>query len=90
MESQKAQYARVMAKAVSDPNFRERLVGGDSEAALAELGIKVPEGMTVNFVADTETTMNIVLPKIAVEGELSEDELDTVAGGFGTPAHSSY
>lgn len=74
------QLATVMAKANSDDAFRAKLLA-DAHTALSELGIDVPEGKTINFVENTSDTMNIILPPMPIEGELSETELADLAGG---------
>ena len=52
------------------------------EFVLADHGMDVPEGMNVNVVENTDTTVHVTLPA-APEGlaELSDDELANAAGG---------
>lgn len=72
----------VLAKAVQDPAFAERLKA-DPKAALSEiLGAAVPDELNVHVFQETPTELLIRLPA-ASDGALSEAELDGVAGGIG-------
>ena len=46
------------------------------------LGVDVPEGVTVTFVEDSATVRHLVIPS-AEGAELSDADLDKVAGGAG-------
>jgi hypothetical protein len=61
-------YDEVIAKAWSDPEFRERLKQ-DPHGALAEHGIEVPEGTQVNVVEDTDAVTHLVLPLRTTGGQ---------------------
>ncbi len=53
------------------------------EFVLADHGMDVPEGMNVNVVENTDTTVNVTLPAAPEgHGELSDDELANAAGGL--------
>ena len=52
--------ARVVAKAWSDPGFRERLLA-DASAACAEMGIGGLQGEDMVVVADTETVHHVIV-----------------------------
>jgi hypothetical protein len=76
-----AAWAKVVAKAWSDADFKARL-RKDAGAVLKEEGIQVPENMSVKVVENSDTVVHLVLP--AHPGaELSFEELDRVAGGMG-------
>ena len=48
-----------------------------------QLGLEFPEDFNINVVQDTKDTMHIALPYMPQEGEaLSDDDLESVAGGF--------
>ena len=56
----------------------------DPKTVLAERGIKMPEGMDVTVVENTDSTVHITLPKTPDgHGELSDAELSNAAGGLG-------
>jgi hypothetical protein len=72
-------FAKMVAKAWGDDAFRTRLLA-DPNAALAGEGITAPEGKKFAIVEDTDDVLHVVLP--ARPTELSDDELDSVAGGM--------
>src|SRR5690554_5709356 len=74
-------YAQVIAKAWADDAFKERLIA-EPHAALKEMGITVPDGYTVRAMENTSSDFHIVIPPKPDDDELSEDEMDQVAGGF--------
>ncbi len=76
-ETQKA-WGKVIAKAWSDEAFKARLLR-EPAAVLKESGIKVPEGEAVKVVENSPKVVHLVLP--ARPEELSDEELDQVAGG---------
>jgi hypothetical protein len=72
-------FARVIAKAWGDDAFRAQLLA-DPTTVLGGEGINAPEGKTFAIVEDTDDVVHVVLP--ARPTELSDDELDSVAGGM--------
>ncbi|PWK04966.1 NHLP leader peptide family RiPP precursor [Tumebacillus permanentifrigoris] len=54
-------YDEVVAKAWSDPSFKERLKQ-DPHSVLAEHGIEVPKGTQVTVVEDTDAVQHLILP----------------------------
>ena len=56
--------AQIVSKAAGDSAFRSKLLDAPHEA-LASLGIRLPEGLTVRFVQDTAGTRHFVLPPLA-------------------------
>ena len=85
VEQQRAAYAKVVARAWSDEAFKDKLKS-DPRAALAEHGIEVPAGMKVEILENTPSKLHLSLPR-APEGELSEEELEGVAGGMAFTVH---
>lgn len=81
--------AAIFEKAQSDPSFRERLLA-DPSAVLAGEGITVPPGFTIVAVEDTPMRMHLVLPPASPTGEVSEQDLDAVAGGNSTLPGMSF
>ena len=54
----------------------------DPHAVLAEHGMDVPEGMNVKVVENTGNTVHVTLPAAPdANGDLSDEELENVAGG---------
>jgi len=54
-------YESVLLRAVRSTEFRERLVR-EPHAVLAEVGIVLLDGVTVNVVENTSDTVHIVIP----------------------------
>ncbi len=73
-----------MQKAWSDAEFKQQLIENPREA-FAALGVELPAhlaGVNLKVVENTADTLHLVLPAPPpTEGELSDDELDGVAGG---------
>ncbi|MDG3439620.1 NHLP leader peptide family RiPP precursor [Nitrospirillum amazonense] len=72
-------YGRVVAKAWSDDGFKARLMA-DPVTVLQAEGLAVPAGLTVTVLENTPTRYTLVLP--ARPTDLSDDDLDEVAGGW--------
>ncbi len=71
------------AKAWVDKGFRKALVA-DPKKAIEELfKITLPENLKFSVVEEKPDTVTITLPTQANDGELSDDQLDAVAGGWG-------
>ena len=78
-----AKLERVLARAATDADFRRRLLDDPEQALIADFGYAFPGGRTVAFVErPSGADAVIVLPDpVDAAGELSEDELEAVAGG---------
>ena len=80
-EERGKQYGQLVAKAWSDEGFKARLLT-NPKAAMAEVGMDAPEGVEIEVVESTqEKAYLFILPKPPV-GELSDEDLDKVSGGF--------
>lgn len=74
----------ILQKAATDPAFRARLLVEPAEAIRDAFGVVVPPGYRMRFVErDPDVDALIVLPE-AQGVELSDEELDDVAGGSGS------
>jgi hypothetical protein len=71
----------VVTKAVSDAAFRDRLVKDPKTTITKELGIEVPQNVSIQLHQNSDTVIHIVLPH--TDKALSEKELAQVAGGGG-------
>jgi hypothetical protein len=79
---------RLVERSLRDDAFRQRLLA-DPRAAVEEgLGTRLPEGVRVVAVEESADTVYLVLPSASSSGEggeLSDRELETVAGaGWGS------
>ncbi|QFY41989.1 NHLP leader peptide family natural product precursor [Candidatus Methylospira mobilis] len=72
------QYARLIAKCWSDATFKAKLLT-NTEGTLKEEGFELAEGVTVKALENTDSLFHIVIPERTAE--LSDEELDGVAGG---------
>ena len=71
----------LIAACWKDDALKQRFLS-DPHAVLAEHGMDVPEGMNVNVVENTDTTVHVTLPAApTANGDLSDEELVNAAGG---------
>jgi hypothetical protein len=83
MDVRHAVETKVFNRAMEDPGFRAQLLS-DPRAALSILGADVPANFELKVLEETPNSLYIVLPAAGAAGkEMSDDELDTVAGGGG-------
>jgi hypothetical protein len=71
-------------RSLQDEDFRQRLLAEPRAAIEQELGIRVPESVEVRVVEESADTIYLVLPSaspLGQGGEISDQELDAVAGG---------
>ena len=74
---------RIIDKAASDADYRARLLDDPRAAVADELGVSVPDSLTIRVHEEDAASAHLVLPPSST---LTEPELATVAGGF--PAYS--
>ena len=79
---------RLIEKSVEDDAFRRRLIEDPKGAVEEDLGTRLPEGVRIVTVEETSDTIYLVLPTTLMAGaegaELSDRELEEVAGGWDT------
>ncbi|HEY9721092.1 MAG TPA: NHLP leader peptide family RiPP precursor [Oscillatoriaceae cyanobacterium] len=73
--------ARLLQRASEDADFRRALLANPHEALRREFGIAPPPNLAIQVLEQKPGTLTLVLPPLA-NGELSEHELDSVAGGL--------
>jgi hypothetical protein len=79
---------RLIEKSLQDESFRQRLMEDPKGTVEQELGTRLPEDVRVVAVEETPDTIYLVLPSASPlggdeGGELSDRELESVAGGAG-------
>ena len=83
MNEQQNTMGKVIAKALHNVAFRQRLMA-DPADVLKDENIEVPDGITLKIVGDTESLRHLVLPALG-EGKLSDDELAAATAGANYP-----
>jgi hypothetical protein len=75
----------IAERATTDADFRRRLLADAAPTIESDLGIRLPPKFKIRFIEkDPGLDALIVLPDLARAGnELSDDDLDAVAGGTG-------
>ena len=81
MTEQRNQLADLFAACWKDEALKQRFMS-DPKTVLAEYGMDVPDGMDVNVVENTDTTVHITMPAPPSCGmDLSDEELSNAGGG---------
>ena len=86
-EEQAKQMNKIIAKCWADEGFKKKLLA-DPAATLKAEGADVPAGLTVKAVENTEKVFYLVIP--AKPTDLSDEDLDKVAGGTFCPLTGCY
>jgi hypothetical protein len=77
----------LVQRSLEDEEFRRRLLDDPKGTLEQELGSSLPQGFDVRVVEESADTIYLVLPSASAlgdqGGELSEEELESVAGGVG-------
>ncbi|NJM20890.1 MAG: NHLP leader peptide family natural product precursor [Richelia sp. RM2_1_2] len=80
--------SRVITRALQDESFKRQLLIGSNAAKAAieqEIGQELPQDLQINVLEETANVSHIVLPIMSSNEEISEKELESVAGGFLIP-----
>ena len=81
VEAGREEFNKVLARSATDAGFRTRLLADPREALAEALGREVPATFDIAFVENTAGA-TVVLPDfVDPDAELSEDDLEAVAGG---------
>jgi Nitrile hydratase, alpha chain len=77
---------RLIERSLKDESFRQRLLDDPKGAIEQELETQLRESIEVRVVEESADSIYLVLPSasplVAEGGELSDQELEAVAGGF--------
>ncbi|PKK88273.1 MAG: hypothetical protein CVV64_19580 [Candidatus Wallbacteria bacterium HGW-Wallbacteria-1] len=73
----------IQVRADKDPEFRKILLEDPELAIRKALNVSIPPKMKMHIHENTPHTFHIVLPQMASENELSDRDLELVAGGKG-------
>lgn len=61
-DTQKPLQEQITARAMKDETFRQQLLSDPRQTLERELGIGLPEGVSVHVYEDTSTVLHLVLP----------------------------
>ena len=78
-EKQGKKLNQIIAKCWSDESFKQKLLA-DPVATLKAEGMALPDGLSVKALENTDKVFHLVIP--AKPTDLSDDDLDKVAGGI--------
>jgi hypothetical protein len=79
---QAKKWGKLVSQCWADEAFKQRFIA-DPAAVMKEAGLEVAEEMEFKVVENTDKVNYILLP--AKPGELSDEQLDSVVGGFCIP-----
>lgn len=80
-EEAQAALQKIIKRATTDAEFRQLFLT-DAAAAVKEVtGRELPEGYTLRVVENKGADLTVVLPDPSASSELSDSELEAVAGG---------
>jgi hypothetical protein len=75
----------LVQRSLEDESFRQKLLDDPRGTVEQELGTQLPEGIEVRVVEESAQSIYLVLPSASPlggeEGELSDQDLEAVAGG---------
>jgi hypothetical protein len=75
--------APVIAKAWKDEKFKKELLGNPKAVISKEFGVRIPDNVNVKVLEEDANNLYMILPmKVPGEGELSDEQLESVAGGM--------
>ncbi|ACC81662.1 NHLP leader peptide family RiPP precursor [Nostoc punctiforme] len=75
--------ARIIAKAWKDEAYKQELVTNPKAVIEREFGVEFPADVNVQVLEENPTSLHFVLPisPVAIAQELSEEQLEAIAGG---------
>ncbi|MEH1770606.1 NHLP leader peptide family RiPP precursor [Nostoc sp.] len=80
--------ARIIAKAWKDEAYKQELLSNPRSVIGREFGVEFPSDVNVQILEENPTSLHFVLPMspVAIAQELSEEQLEAIAGGYALSA----
>ncbi len=85
LEGQNPIISQVIQQALADEAFKARLLQNPKAGIKEATGEDVPDALTICFHEDTPTVKHLVIPANPTNEELSDCQLEMVAGGIAAP-----
>ena len=85
MEGQNPIISQVIQQALADEAFKVRLLQNPKACIKEATDEDVPDALTICFHEDTPTVKHLVIPANPANEELSDSQLEMVAGGIAAP-----
>ena len=85
--------AHVVAKSVEDASFRQALIADAKATVEKEFNVTLPSHIKINAIVSPANTMTLVLPHVqttGTDGEMNDEDLESVAGGSKSGAKSFF
>ena len=79
METASEMREKIVVKAITDADFRARLLSDPKGTVGQELGVTIPESLSIDVHEESATSAHLVLPP---DSKLSEEDLKAVSGGW--------
>jgi hypothetical protein len=87
-EEQERKFEKVIATALVDKAFKQKLMADPASVLRAE-GVEIRQGVEIRVVEDTEKVHHLLLPVKPAGKELTNDQLQQIAGGVATGSLST-
>lgn len=81
MSDRKEFETKLVMKSLENPEFRQRLIANPKAMLSQELGQQIPDEIAIEVLEETDKKIYLVIPPAVVEEELSEEQLEAIAGG---------
>ena len=81
MSHRKETEVKIATKSLENLEYRKQLIANPKAVLSQELGQQIPNDITVEVLEETDKKIYLVIPPTVVDEELSEKQLEAVAGG---------
>jgi hypothetical protein len=77
--------AHIIAQSWKDEAYKQEILSNSKTVIEREFGVQLPAEINVQVLEENPTTLYFVLPMRPISTELTEEQLETVAGGLEIP-----